>query len=71
MYDPTSGSAASTGGPIQPVILPSTVTPQQFYNSGPVTIYADSLNIGGGYSGFAPSFLVFNVVISGHLVSVP
>jgi hypothetical protein len=63
-----AGSAGATFY-IQPVA--SALTPQQFYNSGPVTIYADSLNIGGGYSGFAPSFLVFNVVISGHLVSVP
>jgi hypothetical protein len=63
-----TGSAPATFY-VQPA--PSTVTPQQFYNSGPVTIYADSLNIGGGYSGFAPSFLVFNVVISGHLVSIP
>lgn len=52
---------------IQPV--QSTAAPSQFYFNGPVTIYADNFSVGFGYAGFAPNFLVFNVVISGHLIT--
>ncbi len=43
---------------------------QQFYTAQPLTIYADSLSVSDAYSGFAPSFMAFNVNISGHLISM-
>lgn len=49
----------------------STVAAGQYYQAQPVTIYADSLSVAPAYAGFFPSFMDFNVVISGHLVSVP
>jgi hypothetical protein len=50
---------------------PSANAPTQFQVSEQVKIYADTLAIGPAYAGFAPSFLVFNATISGHLVSIP
>jgi hypothetical protein len=49
----------------------SGTVPGQFYQNSPVTIYADSLSVGPAFAGFTPAFLIFNVTISGHLVSVP
>jgi hypothetical protein len=49
----------------------SSVAPGQYYSNGPATIYADSLSVSPAFSGYTPTFLSFNVVISGHLVSVP
>jgi hypothetical protein len=45
--------------------------PGQYYHSEKTTIYADSLNVGPAYAGFTPTFMIFSVVISGHLVSIP
>ena len=50
---------------------PSSVLPTQYYHSEPVAIYADSLQVGPAYAGYTPSFMSFNVVISGHLVAIP
>lgn len=47
----------------------SSTVPGQFYDAKQTTIYADMLSVGPGFSGFSPSFLGFNVVISGHLVT--
>jgi len=41
----------------------------QFQSAAPMTIYSDSLAVAFGYSGFTPSFAVFNVSISGHLIT--
>jgi hypothetical protein len=42
--------------------------PGQYYHTEKTTIYADSLLVGPAFSGFTPSFMSFNVVISGHLI---
>ena len=66
-------SALNTGGAANYYLKPdpSSLTPEQFYRSEPVKVYADTLAVGLGYAGFAPLFLGFNVAISGHLVDLP
>ena len=49
----------------------SAIATGQFYQSEPVTIYADSFAVGLGYANATPAQLTFNVTISGHLISVP
>ena len=41
--------------------------PGQFYDSKQTYIVADTLSVGPGFAGYTPSFLSFNVVISGRL----
>jgi len=50
---------------------PAAALPTQFYHSEPTAIYADALEVGPAFSGYTPSFMAMNVVISGHLISVP
>ena len=50
---------------------PAATLPTQFYHSQPTTIYADSLQIGPGYAGYTPSYMILNVVVSGHLIAIP
>ena len=50
---------------------PAATLPTQFYHSQPTTIYADSLQIGPGYAGSTPAYMIMNVVVSGHLVAIP
>ena len=50
---------------------PAPTLPTQFYHSQTTAIYADSLQIGPGYAGSTPSFMIMNVVVSGHLVAIP
>lgn len=50
---------------------PSATVPGQYYASVPTTIYADKLEVGPAFSGFTPTFMVFNVVITGYLVDLP
>ncbi len=45
--------------------------PSQFYHAEPTAIYADTLEVGPAFSGYTPTFMSMNVVISGHLISVP
>jgi hypothetical protein len=49
----------------------STVAPGQYYDTRQATIYADTLSVSPAFAGFTPTFMSFNVNISGHLVSVP
>jgi hypothetical protein len=49
----------------------SATAPTQFQHTEEVRIYADSLYVGLAYSGYAPSFLVFQASISGHLIDMP
>jgi hypothetical protein len=49
----------------------SGTTPGQYYHTEKTTIFADSLSVSPAFAGFAPTFMAFNVVISGHLVSIP
>jgi hypothetical protein len=48
---------------------PSTTTPGQYYLAQPMTVYADSLQVSPAFAGYTPSFMAFNVVISGHLIT--
>ena len=48
----------------------SNTAPLQFQHSEPVTIYGDTLGVGLAYSGYAPSYLILNVPISGYLISM-
>lgn len=50
--------------------IQSPLVTTQFSSTGPMTIYSDTLSVAFGFSGFTPSFAVFNVSISGHLVSI-
>ena len=50
---------------------PSSTVPTQVFHTEGTAIYADTLQVGPAYSGFTPSFMVMNVNISGHLVSIP
>jgi len=49
----------------------SGTVPGQYYHAEQATIYADSLSVSPAFSGYTPSFMAFNVVISGHLISLP
>ena len=49
----------------------NSLLPTQFYHSEPAVIYADALAVGPAFSGYTPSFMVMNVVISGHLIATP
>ena len=49
----------------------NSLLPTQFYHAEPTAIYADTLEVGPAFAGYTPSFMVLNVVISGHLISVP
>ena len=47
----------------------NTNVPGQYYYTEKPTIYADSLSVSPAFSGFTPTFMSFNVVISGHLIN--
>jgi len=47
----------------------SGTVPGQYYHTEQATIYADTLNVSPAFAGFTPSFMAFNVVISGHLIA--
>jgi hypothetical protein len=47
---------------------PSATAPGQYYGVFESTIYADTLSVGPAFAGYTPSFLAFNVVITGYLV---
>jgi hypothetical protein len=50
---------------------PSFTDPGQYYADMQTTIYADSLEVGPAFAGYTPTFLSFNVVITGYLVDLP
>ena len=45
--------------------------PGQFYSDFQTTVYADTLSVGPAFAGFTPTFMAFNVVITGYLVELP
>jgi hypothetical protein len=49
----------------------SGTVPGQYYHTEQATIFADSLSVSPAFAGYSPTFMAFNVVISGHLISVP
>jgi hypothetical protein len=50
---------------------PSATAPGQYYADVQTTIYADTLAVGPAFAGYTPTFLSFNVVITGYLVDLP
>jgi len=50
---------------------PYVTDPSQFYLSQPTTVYADTLYASPAFAGYTPSFMAFNVVITGYLVDLP
>ena len=48
---------------------PSATAPGQYYHSETATIYADTLSVAPAYAGYTPSFMGFNLVITGHLIT--
>jgi hypothetical protein len=47
---------------------PSATVPGQYYADFPTTLYADTLSVSPAFSGYTPTFMAFNVVITGYLV---
>jgi hypothetical protein len=45
--------------------------PGQYYGDFETTVYADTLSVSPAFAGFTPSFMSFNVVITGYLVNMP
>ncbi len=50
---------------------PSVTVPGQYYGDFETTMYADTLEVSPAFAGYTPSFMSFNVVITGYLVSMP
>ena len=64
-------STVAGNSPVNFYMAP-TVSPTdsgQFYQSWPVSIYADSPSVSPALAGYEPSFLACNVAISGHLIT--
>jgi hypothetical protein len=49
---------------------PSGTAPGQYYADYPTTFYADALQVGPAFAGYTPTFMSFNVVITGYLVDI-
>jgi hypothetical protein len=52
---------------------PSTIVSgieNQYYADFPVHQYAESYGVGLGFAGYPPSFMSFNVTVSGHLIAI-
>lgn len=49
---------------------PSATTPGQYYADYSTTLYADTLAVSPAFAGYTPTFLAFNVVITGYLVDL-
>lgn len=50
---------------------PYVTDPSQFYEDKQTTVYADTLQVAPAFAGFTPTFMEFNVVITGYLVDLP
>ena len=49
---------------------PAATDPTQYYGDFPTTLYADTLEVSPAFAGYTPTFLAFNVVITGYLVDL-
>lgn len=67
----TTGLAGNPSASFYMAPTPAAALPTQFYHAQPTAIYADSLQIGPAYAGYTPSYLIMNVVVSGHLIAIP
>ena len=67
----SSNVAGNPGATFYIAPKPAAALPNQYYHAEPTVIYADSLQVGPAYAGYSPNYLIMNVVISGHLISIP
>ena len=67
----SSSVAGNPGATFYMGPTPAATLPTQYYHGQPTTIYADSLQVGPGYAGYTPSYMIMNVVVSGHLIAIP
>ena len=65
----TLGAGASNLHYFGPVEDPN--VPGQYYADYKPTIYADQLQVSPAFAGYNPTFMSFNVVITGYLVELP
>jgi hypothetical protein len=65
----TLGSGAANLRYFAPIQDPN--DPGQFYKDFETTVYADKLEASPAFAGYTPSFMSFNVVITGYLVELP
>jgi hypothetical protein len=49
---------------------PSATVPGQYYSDYLTTMYADTLEVSPAFAGYTPTFMAFNVVITGYLVNL-
>ena len=49
---------------------PSATDPGQYYADYSTTLYADTLQVAPAFAGYTPTFMSFNVVITGYLVDL-
>jgi hypothetical protein len=68
LFSSTLGTEASNLRYFGP--SPSATTPGQYYADYPTTLYADTLSVGPAFAGYTPTFMSFNVVITGYLVNL-
>ncbi len=68
IFSSTLGSDASNLRYFAPT--PSATVPGQYYGDYPTTLYADTLSVSPAFAGFTPTFMAFNVVITGYLVDL-
>ncbi|MGA3373033.1 MAG: hypothetical protein ABSC48_14850 [Terracidiphilus sp.] len=68
IFSSTLGSAAANLRYFAP--NPSATVPGQYYGDYPTTLYADTLEVSPAFAGYTPSFMSFNVVITGYLVDL-
>lgn len=68
IFSSTLGSEASNLRYFAP--NPSVTTPGQYYADYATTLYADTLAVSPAFAGFTPTFMAFNVVITGYLVDL-
>jgi hypothetical protein len=68
IFSSTLGSDASNLRYFAP--SPSATVPGQYYADYTTTLYADTLSVSPAFAGFTPTFMSFNVVITGYLVNL-
>jgi hypothetical protein len=68
LFSSTLGSEAANLRYFGP--SPSATTPGQYYADYATTLYADTLSVAPAFAGYTPTFMAFNVVITGYLVDL-
>lgn len=65
----TIGGGAQNNRYFAPTPYPT--DPTQFYSDMTTVLYADTLGVSPAFAGYTPTFMSFNVVITGYLVDLP